>query len=311
MAGPYTWKEKLMIAKVETTYGTDAAPTAMANAIKTLNGQITPVEGDEVTLDVDYPGLGAPEARMAGEHVSGSFDVALCGAGTAGAVPSWGPVIRACGFAEVATEDEDCTYTPIQTGHESVTLYVYLKGALHKCLGVRGKLSIKGTTKNWLLATINFKGLLVPVTAASGTLPAASFEEIGELIVSDANANFTLDGFTAVMSEFNLDMGNDPVGSFLVGAESINLPDPVPTGSATFLDPGVGTKNFFALAKAGTKVALDLTHGTTAGNIVQIAGAAVQLGPKPSYVEVDQMRGINMPLRFTRHASGPLTITVK
>lgn len=311
MPGPFTWKEKLITAKIETTSGTDSTPTAVANAIKTLNGQITPVEGDEVTLDVDYPGLGAPEAALAGQHVSGSFDIALCGAGTAGTAPSWGVIMRMCGFAEVITAATDVTYTPIQTGQESASLYVTLKGAVHKCLGVRGKLQIKATAKNWLLASVNFKGLLVPVTTAAGTLPTATFAASNELLVSDANTDFTLDTFTAAMSEFTFDMGADPVGSFLVGAEAINLPDPVPVGTCSIRDPGVATKDFFAIANARTKVALSLIHGTTAGNIVQIGASAVQLGPKIGYAEVDRFRHLTVPLRFTRHTSGPISITVK
>lgn len=308
---PFTWKEKLITVKVETAYGTDAVPTAAANAIKTLNGQITPVEGDEVTLDVDYPGLGAPKAKLAGKHVSGSFDVALCGSGTAGTAPSWGPVLRMCGFAETVTAGQDVTYAPVQTGQEAVTIYVTLKGAVHKVLGARGKLTLKAAAKDWLLASISFKGLLVPVATASGSLPAATFAASDEKLVSDANTDFTLDGLAAVMSEFSLDMGNEPTGRFLVGAESVELPDPVPTGSVSITDPGVTVKNYFAVADAGTEVALDLTHGTSAGNIVQIKADAVQLGPKVGYAEVERYRHLTIPLRFLRHTAGPLRIIVK
>jgi hypothetical protein len=305
----YTWKEKLFLIKPEETYGEDAGPTAVANAVKTLNGSIVPIEGDEVTLDVDYPELGAPEKQLAGTHVSGKFDVALSGSGTAGTAPSWGAVMRMCSFAEVITAGTKVEYELINTGHEAMTIYAHLKGALHRMTGARGKLSIAARAKNWLLVTCEFRGLLMPVT--TGSLPAATFTGARELLVNAANTTFSIDGYDAVMEELTLDMGTAPAGRFLVNQESIELPDPVPTGSINIEDPGVDVKDFFALADARSKVPLTFTHGTLPGNIVGITAPAVQVGPKVDYAQSEQFRHLNVPLQFTRHAQGPLAITVQ
>lgn len=310
MAG-FTFKEKIFTAKIETVYGTDSVPTAAANAIKSVNGQITPVEGDEVVLDVDNPGLGAPEAELAGQHVSFSFDVALSGSGTPGVPPSWGVLMRASGFSETVTEDSDVVYAPIQTGFESVTLYCVLKGALHKMTGVRAKFMLRGKSKDYLFGNWAGKGLLTPVTAADGTLPAATYAGARELLVGDANTDFGLDGFAAALEEITLDMGSDPEGRFLVNQESVDLPDPVPVGTLNIADPGVATKNFFALAASRSLVPLSFKHGTVAGNIIELESDLVQLGPKIAYQESQRFRHLQVPLRYLRGPSSPFTITVR
>ena len=47
------FRKKALLAKVETTYGTDAAPTGALNAIQTRNLQIEPLNGDPLEFDVD------------------------------------------------------------------------------------------------------------------------------------------------------------------------------------------------------------------------------------------------------------------
>ncbi len=309
----YTWKEKLILLKTETTYGVDATPTGALNAIKTLNGSITPIEGSEVTLDVDNPALGAPIQQLSGIHSSIKFDIALCGSGTAGTAPSWGAVMLCAGWSETVTVGTDVKYKPINSLHGSGTAYYQMKGALHKLLGMRGKITINGTAGNWLLATFEGKGLMVPVVTAAANLPAATYAAANELLVNDANTDFSVDGFAAKLQELTFDTGNEVSGRFLVNDESIQSADPVPVGNINFEDPGVATKDFFALAasKPPTLVALTFTHGAVAGNIVELAGTKVQLGPKPNYAEVQGYRHITMPVRFTPAAAGPVTLTVK
>jgi hypothetical protein len=309
----FTWKEKLILLKAETTYGTDAAPSGTANAIKTLNGSITPVEGNEETLDVDNPTLGAPVQQLSGTHVSVKFDFALCGSGTAGTAPSWGAVMLCSGWSQTVTASTDVKYKPINSLHGSATLYFQMKGALHKLVGVRGKITLNASAGKWLLASFDGKGLFVPVTTAAATLPAATYAAANELLVNDANSDFSVDGFVGKLQELTFDSGNEVVGRFLVGEESIQSRDPVPVGNLNFEDPGVAVKDFFALAmsKPPTLVAVTLTHGTVAGNIVDLTGAKVQLGPKVNYADVDGYRHLTMATRYTADTAGPVTLTVK
>ena len=50
------WRKLAILAKIEATYGSDAAPTA-PNAIIATNVNFTPIEGDEVSRDLILPYL--------------------------------------------------------------------------------------------------------------------------------------------------------------------------------------------------------------------------------------------------------------
>ena len=57
-------------------------------------------------------------------------------------------------------------------------------------------------------------------------------------------------------------------------------------GSVVIEAPAIGTKDFFTLVDNETLVALQLVHGTVAGNIVQIDAPKVQL-KNPTYSDSD------------------------
>ncbi|MGF7178436.1 hypothetical protein [Azospirillum doebereinerae] len=95
-------KNAALLAKIETTEGTDAAPVAGSDAVLVENLQIsfnpTIVQTNEVTGSLDSRG---PIAG--GMTVQITFDVLLKGSGTAGTAPEWGKLLKAAGWAEVVT----------------------------------------------------------------------------------------------------------------------------------------------------------------------------------------------------------------
>jgi hypothetical protein len=96
-------RRRIVLAKIETTYGVDAAPTGGANAILVRNLDVTPLDADLVNRDVVRPFLGSQGQLIAGQKVTVSMEVELAGSGTAGSAPAYGPLLRACGLAEVLT----------------------------------------------------------------------------------------------------------------------------------------------------------------------------------------------------------------
>lgn len=93
-------RKRTLLAKIETVYGTDSAPTGAANAILCRNLDITPLEGQTVSRDLVRPFYGNSEQLPTSMYVKASFEVEMAGSGTAGVAPAWGPLLRACGFAE-------------------------------------------------------------------------------------------------------------------------------------------------------------------------------------------------------------------
>ena len=76
MPAPKKWRKKVLLAKIEPTYGTDAVPLPATDAIQGIDVQWTPMEGSDVNrleldeLDQDAPSRG--DARHLGRDAGGS-----------------------------------------------------------------------------------------------------------------------------------------------------------------------------------------------------------------------------------------------
>ena len=96
-----SWRSKILLAKIEAIYGTDAAPTGAANGILAVDVSFNPMQGSDVSRNLERPFLGAQGTVATELHAELSFKVELVGSGTPGTPPAWGVLLRACGVAEV------------------------------------------------------------------------------------------------------------------------------------------------------------------------------------------------------------------
>jgi hypothetical protein len=140
---PLLTRKRLIVAKIESTYGTDPTPTG-ANAILVRNLEITPLEAETVNRDLVRPYLGASDQLLAQTRVSMTFEVEMAGSGTAGTAPAYGPLLKACGLSETVVVSTSVTYAPVSSSFSSVTLYMNVDGILHKITGARGTFTLSG-----------------------------------------------------------------------------------------------------------------------------------------------------------------------
>lgn len=96
------FRKRSILAKIEGTYGVDAAPTGAANAIQAQNVQITPMELEYLDRDLVRAYLGHQEQIVVTSRVRLTYDVEIAGSGIAGVAPAWGPLWRGAGFSETA-----------------------------------------------------------------------------------------------------------------------------------------------------------------------------------------------------------------
>ena len=127
-----------LLAKVETTEGTDAVPTGTANALLISNVTINPLNAQNVDRSIVRPYFGASEQLVGTAYVSIDFTVELAGSGTAGTAAPWGELLRACGFAETGAAGYKQYAPDAPSSQKSATLYYYDDGVLHKLLGAKG-----------------------------------------------------------------------------------------------------------------------------------------------------------------------------
>ena len=123
-------RKKILLAKVETTYGTDSTPTGATNAIQTSDMSITPLAGPTVSRNLDRATLGNDLQIQVGTYVELSFMVEIAGGGGADTAPAYGPLLEACAFAETVNASTDVDYDPVSSSIDSATLYFHHDGQL-------------------------------------------------------------------------------------------------------------------------------------------------------------------------------------
>ena len=304
-------RQRAILAKIEVTEGTDPTPTGAANAILCSNITVKPVAGSTVDRPLAFPSFGATPKVHINKNVTVQLDVEFSGAGAAGTAPAYGPLLRACGLSETLTALTSAVYAPISTGQESCTIYANESGTLHKLTGARGTVSLIFAKNDVPHLRFSMTGRWnVPTAVALPSLTTTAW--IDPLEVGKVNTpTFTLDGYSGVLENLQIDLGNNVVYRNRPGSESVRITGRTGAGQISVEAPALGTKDFFAIAIANTQIALSLMHGTVAGNIVQIDAPKLQL-LQPDYQDVDGIRILQANFQLNRNSGDDeLVITVK
>lgn len=269
MADPLYWRTKILAAKIESTYGTDASPAGV-DAILATDVRLRPMEGNDVSRELETPHLGAQGTIPTELHAMLSFKVELEPSGVAGDAPGWGGLLRACAMAETVSLATSVTYNPVSDGHESITLYLYIGNTLHALIGARGTCTIEVTAQGIPYLNFEFTGLFVqPAESTRPTPTLTGFKKPG--VATTANTpTFTIDSTSLVMRSFSLALGNQVERRFLIGAERVLITDRSEAIQTTVEAQPLTAFNPFALAAAQTAVDVTLVHGTVAGRIATL-----------------------------------------
>lgn len=291
------WKSKTLLAKIETTYGTDPTPTGAANAVLAMNVSINPMEGQDVKRDVERPYFGADPTIPAGVHTTLEFDVELVGSGTLGTAPAWGPLLRMCSVAEVITAGTKVEYNPITNNPESGTIYFQADTTRHLLTGVRGTAQIKLSAQG--IPMIHFVMIGLYSTPTEQAIPTVSFTAWqAPQIASKLNTpTFTIGGAAFVLRDLSIDLGNQVEPRMLIGSESIQVTDKDESISVTVEAVPVTTYNPYTIAQNQTLQALQLIHGTVAATRVKFDATSIQQA-RPTGYQANQ-NIIEWPLKFT------------
>jgi hypothetical protein len=275
-----------LLAKIETTEGTDATPTGAANALLISDVTINPLNAQNVDRSIVRPYFGASEQLVGTAYVSIDFTVELAGSGTAATAAPWGALLVACGFVESGTTHKQ--YAPdTPSNQKSATLYYYDDGVLHKLLGAKGTFKMQMGIGERPTLAFSFTGKDGGVTAvANPTTTLTAWKQ--PIVITDPNtgdvkfgasyaAGVVTGGSTYVSQGLQLDIGNAVQYTPLLGAEYIDITDRAVTGSIQLDLTGAQEVTLMTSVKSNTLQAVSLEHGTTAGSIVGVHMAAVQL----------------------------------
>ena len=300
-------RKTAILAKIENTSGTDSVPTGAANAVLVSNASFE-LSYNNVGRDLVRPFLGGSEQLVGLRFVDIKFDVELANSGTAGTAPAWGPLLRACGFAEASlTTPARIEYSPISATFTSLTVYYHLDGVLRKatgCMGTAEMSMMEGERPVW---KFSFSGIDAGrAAAADPTVTLTAWKTpsvVSDLNSGDINLGCTyaagaLTGGTTYPSRgLMLTLGNTVSKKALLGGQAVQISQREVTGSVQMDLTAAQEVSFLADINSNTVTGLGFTHGTGAGvGLVVHAPAVQRINPKDTDYEGDVHSAMDLRL---------------
>lgn len=310
-------RNSVILAKTETTYGTDPTPTGAANAVLISNLSVNPLNASNVNRDLLRSYFGASEQLVGSAYVDISFDVEFQSSGsmTTPTIPAWDALVQACAFAAgagTAGSRVEYALAADYSALKSVTLYYYDDGLLKKILGAFGDFELDLSVGARPVYKFKFLGLDGGETAATNATPTLTAYKT-PLVVTDPNTGALTLGCTYAAGALSsgteytsggltLSLGNkvaftDLLGTAAASGQKIDISDRETTGKVMFDLTAAQEVTFMATVKANTTQSLGLVHGISTGYKMLIYAPVVQL-INPTKQEKNGRRLIGFDLRF-------------
>lgn len=279
----------IILAAIEATQGVDAAPTPAANSILALNVKITPFDAKTVDNNVFRGFLGNAGVTVVTGSVGIEFEVYASGSGTAGTPPALAPLFKACGMAEaILATPARVEYTPLPIGGamQSVTIYYYDSGMLHKVVGATG--NVKLSCKVGEFSKLSFKFIGADGGKSTASVPVGTFTAwkpavpISKATVTDLNIGCTYAAgavtggnvYPTFGPEF--DLGNPVEFFFNCSSERAEVTDRSAKGAVTFELTAAQEVTLYGQFKNNVYSAVSFSVGTAVGNKLLIFCPSVQ-----------------------------------
>ena len=202
---PKKVKREMILIKIETTQGTDAVPTAALDAVLVEDIGWNYAGARMVERNPIKGTLGKFQSVFAGTLMEMSFKAEIKGSGVLGTPPEIGPALRGCGIGETIVASTSVSYSPVSTGHESVTIYFFEDGSRYNILGVLGDVNLTLPVGEVGMAEFTFTGHVVGPTDVA--LPTGVFDSVKPPAI--LGGAFAALGFSAVIKSLSLNLGNE------------------------------------------------------------------------------------------------------
>jgi hypothetical protein len=307
---PLKINKQLLLIKVETTFNTDATPTAALDAIQCEDPDFS-VEPVVLERNFIKPTWDRTAHAMGRKLAKIKFVTEIKNGGTAGTQCRLGRLLTACGFKETLSAGVSAIYTPssVATDHKSVTIYLYKDGIQHKITGAYGTVSFEGAVNGYGKATFEFIGqYYAPSDVALPLTPVFETTKPSQIEL----AQFTIDGFAATISKFSLDMGVEVLPRLDAnGTDGYNgtyIGDRTPKGG---IDPEatlVASQTFWVKMATAIEMAFNFRVGSAAGNIVTFTAPKCQYSGL-TYAARDKIQTLDAGLMFNG-SSGDDEVTI-
>jgi len=276
------YNNKMIMAKLQPTVDTDPLPDG-ASACVTEDLDWTYYAGNDIERNRDRSYFGANSKTKVVPHTEFGFNVELSQAAAAGTAPSFGHLLRSCGFSETIDAAVDVVYAPVSTGQEMIAVYfVDDNEQEQKSLNCRGSFSVQMDAETLpMIQLTSFMGTYTrPVAAAAYTVDTSAWEDA--VPVSKGNTvTLTIDGYAGCVNSFNFDVGNTVNVHDEPNCAGTSISGRAVTGNIVIAAPTLATKDFFAIVESHSgsvnKVVIAVEHGDSTRPNLKVDMASVQL----------------------------------
>jgi len=276
------FNNKMILAKLQPTVDVDPTPDG-SNAVVSEDLDWTYYAGNDITRNRDRSYFGANSTTKVVPHTEFGFNVELSQVAAAGDAPAFGPLLRACGFAETIDAGVDVEYTPVSDSFEMVAIYfIDDEEQEQKSLNCRGTFSIQMDAET--LPMIQFSGFMGtynrPVAAGAYTIDTSAWEDA--VPVSKGNTvTLTVDGYSGCVNSFSVDIGNTVNIHDEPNCAGTSISAREVTGQIVIKAPTLATKDLFAAVESHSgsvnTVAIAVEHGDGTRPNLKIDMGQVQL----------------------------------
>ena len=302
---PLLSRKRLLLAKLETTPGTDPTPVVGSDAILVRNIEVTPLEVETVNRELIRPFLGQADQLLAQQRVLINFEVELAGSGSAGTAPAYGPLLQACRCTETVVSSTSVTYAPNSDATpKSVTIYFNNDGVLHKATGCRGTFTLNAEVGAIPFISFEMTGVFNAPSDVSISAPTYANQAAPLVFKNGNSSSFQVFSYSGAVQSLSFELGNEVIYRELVGGtKSIDVVNRAPSGECVIEATTIATKDFFTAATGSSTGNLTFQHGSTAGNIATFTAAQIDLGG-PSYSDQDGIQMLTLPYIATPTSAG-------
>jgi hypothetical protein len=275
------WEKKVILAKIETVEGTDAAPVVATDAFQVLGYQPNFMDADSKVRNIERPYFGANPVGLTAFKRGATFSMEMHGGGVAAGttIPPWMKMNRVCGFDAGTVGANNVIQKPITDSIATLTHWAYLDDLLLKTVGARGSVGFRVEDDEYPVFNYRMLGQ-APTTLASTAVPGSPTLTgyVTPVLASTDNTTFLLDTYAVPLRRWEMDTNADLQFRSLIGpVDRVQYRDRSWSGEIVIRVPDLATKDYFAKIIPGTTMAASLTHGTAAGNIVKIDAPALQI----------------------------------
>ena len=263
-----------LLAKIESSYGSNPTPVAGSNAIQVTDIEVTPIESDNVqaTAFQGFIGNSTRPTLLANKRVAVSFGAELSGSGAAGTASALSPLLKSCGLSETIVGSTSVTYAPVSSSFSSCTILCFYGATRHLLTGCRGTATITMAAGSFAQINFEFTGIYnsPDSTAMSGTFTVAN--QSAGIEVNDTNiTTATFHGETSQRIEsFDLALNNEVVYKETASSKEVLITNRAPGGTAVLEEPVRATTDYFAKAETAATGNSSIVLGSSAGNIVTV-----------------------------------------